>query len=94
MREDFAQDLFLLDPTGIKDSPTFTVPKTTETESLDDSWSGYDVVLHDCAMMRTPEDIEWATREGIREDYLLFEYASSHWAAHFEPAFILGTPEL
>ncbi|KAI4267500.1 MAG: hypothetical protein LQ337_008321, partial [Flavoplaca oasis] len=91
MLEDFDRDLFLRDQLGTEDSPILSFTDSTETESTNHSWSGYE--LGACGMFKDTVELEIDTCVTIRENYPLFDYASRHWAAHFASTSLAGSPE-
>lgn len=92
MLEDFDRDLFLRDQLGTEDSPTVRFTDSTETESINHSWSGYE--LGACGMFKDTVELETDTCVTIGENYALFDYASRHWAAHFASTSQVCSPEL
>ncbi|KAL9626840.1 MAG: hypothetical protein Q9204_007002, partial [Flavoplaca sp. TL-2023a] len=91
MLEDFDRDLFLRDQLGTEDSPILSFTESTETDSANHSWSGYE--LGACGMFKDTVELEIDTCVTIRENYPLFDYASRHWAAHFASTSLVGSPE-
>ncbi|KAI9704748.1 MAG: hypothetical protein M1836_006528 [Candelina mexicana] len=92
MLEDFSQDLFLRDRLGTEDSPTSTATNPTETEWMDNSWSGFD--LEETVMFKDPAELETDICEKLEKDYAFFDYAARHWTAHFASASPVSSPGL
>ncbi|KAL8649791.1 MAG: hypothetical protein Q9226_005427 [Calogaya cf. arnoldii] len=90
MLEDFDRDLFPPDQLGTEDSPIPGFRDSTETESMNDSWSGYE--LGACRMFKDTLELEMYTCVTIGENYALFDYASRHWAALFASTSSVGSP--
>lgn len=86
---DFGKDLFSDDQSSTEQSP---ISSEADLESESEFWNPFE--LEDVALLKDPAFYEAEKITTIKEQYKLFDYASSHWAGHFAECDLISSQEL